>query len=53
MKLMTFFGEFQVDSVGLQIAHKMILDQWQAGVLKVVWPTDVAVAPLRYPYTGG
>ena len=53
MKLMTFFGEFQVDSVGLQIAHKMILDQWQADVLQVVWPTDVAVAPLRYPYTGG
>ncbi len=52
MKLMTFFGKFQVDSTGLQVAHEMIVDQWQAAALKVVWPTAVAVSPLQYPYTG-
>ena len=52
MKAMTFFGEFQVSSAGLQIAHSMILDQWQAGALKVVWPTAVAPATVQYPYTG-
>lgn len=52
MKCMTFFGEFQINSAGLQIAHSMVLDQWQAGTLKVVWPTGVAVAPVQYPYTG-
>ncbi len=52
MKAMTFFGEFQVNSAGLQIAHAMVLDQWQAGALKVVWPTGVAPATVQYPYTG-
>ncbi|HYM40997.1 MAG TPA: amino acid ABC transporter substrate-binding protein [Thermoplasmata archaeon] len=52
MKAMTFFGEFQVSSTGLQIAHSMVVDQWQAGALKVVWPTSVASAAVQYPYTG-
>ncbi len=52
MKAMTFFGPFQINSAGLQIAHPMVLDQWQAGVLKVVWPTSVAPATVQYPYTG-
>ncbi len=52
MKLVTFFGKFQVNSAGLQVAHEMIVDQWQAAALKVVWPTAVAVSPLQYPYTG-
>ena len=52
MKAMTFFGEFQISSAGLQIAHSMILDQWQNGALKVVWPTSVAPATVQYPYTG-
>ena len=52
MKAMTYFGDFQINSQGLQIAHSMVLDQWQAGVLKVVYPTAVAVSPLQYPYTG-
>lgn len=52
MKLMTFFGEFQISSAGLQIAHSMVLDQWQAGALKVVWPTSIATSMPEYPYTG-
>lgn len=52
MHIMDYFGEFQVDSTGLQIAHTMVLDQWQAGSLKVVYPSSVAVASVQYPYTG-
>ncbi len=52
MHIMTFFGEYQVDSRGLQVAHSMILIQWQSAVLKIVQPQDVAESPVQYPYTG-
>jgi len=52
MHIMNFFGQFQIASSGLQIAHSMILVQWQAGTLKVVYPADVAQASVQYPYTG-
>ncbi len=52
MHIMNFFGQFQIASSGLQIAHSMILVQWQAGILKIVYPTDVAQASVQYPYTG-
>jgi branched-chain amino acid transport system substrate-binding protein len=52
MHIMTFFGEFQIDSRGLQVAHSMILVQWQAAALKIVQPQDIAESPLQYPYTG-
>ncbi len=54
----TFFGrvKFSTDpgSHGLQIAHQMVLAQWQkdnSGKLgrQVVWPTAAASAPLIYP----
>jgi len=50
MKVMTFFGGFQVDSTGLQTAHTMVLVQWQDGQLKVVQPAAVAQSSVRYPY---
>ena len=52
MHVMNFFGEFQIDSRGLQIAHSMVLVQWQAGVKKVVLPASVADAACQYPYSG-
>lgn len=52
MHVMNFFGEFQIDSRGLQIAHSMVLVQWQAGVKKVVLPASVADAVCQYPYSG-
>jgi len=50
MKAMTFFGGFQVDSTGLQIAHTMVLVQWQDGQLKIVRPAAAAQTTLHYPY---
>jgi branched-chain amino acid transport system substrate-binding protein len=52
MHIMDFFGQFQLDSRGLQTAHSMVLVQWQAGAKKVVLPSDVADATCQYPYTG-
>jgi branched-chain amino acid transport system substrate-binding protein len=52
LNVMNFFGRFQIDSRGLQIAHSMVLVQWQAGVKKVVLPTSLADATCQYPYTG-
>jgi branched-chain amino acid transport system substrate-binding protein len=51
MNVMNFFGRFQINAAGLQVAHSMVVVQWQAGSLKVVWPTPVANALLQYPYT--
>jgi branched-chain amino acid transport system substrate-binding protein len=53
----TFFGriKFSTDpgSHGLQIAHQMVLAQWQKSDGKlgrqVVWPAEAASAPLIYP----
>jgi branched-chain amino acid transport system substrate-binding protein len=52
MHIMNFFGEFQVDSRGLQTAHSMVLVQWQTGAKKVVLPSEVADGTCQYPYTG-
>ena len=52
LHIMTFFGQFQVSSTGLQIAHAMVLDQWQSGTLEVVAPSAATSMSVEYPYTG-
>jgi len=58
MNIMTFFGGIQFDNSdeahGLQIAHKMVVAQWQmndAGelALEIVAPADVATVDPLYP----
>jgi hypothetical protein len=58
MDLMTFYGAIKFDTTeeahGLQIAHKMVVAQWQknaAGELErvIVAPADVATADPLYP----
>jgi len=58
MNLMTFYGGTQFDTSeeahGLQLAHKMVVAQWQkdeAGELKrvIIAPADVATADPLYP----
>jgi branched-chain amino acid transport system substrate-binding protein len=57
MDITTFFGhiKFATDAKrhGLQIAHQMVLAQWQMkdGKLdrQIVWPKSAATAPLKYP----
>ncbi len=52
LDVMTFFGEFRVDSTGKQSGHSMVLVQWQGGALTVVAPGTAASGTVKYPYTG-
>jgi branched-chain amino acid transport system substrate-binding protein len=57
MDVTTLFGrdKFSTDpaSHGLQLAHQMVLTQWQMKggqlVKEVIWPTAAATAPILYP----
>jgi len=49
-KFMTFFSEFKLDPANnLNVAHSMVVIQWQGGSRYVVWPSDVAEAKLVFP----
>ncbi|WP_053240446.1 amino acid ABC transporter substrate-binding protein [Pyrobaculum islandicum] len=49
-RFMTFFGEFKLDpATNLNVAHTMVVIQWQGGQRVVVWPADVAEGKLVYP----
>ncbi|MGH7332627.1 MAG: amino acid ABC transporter substrate-binding protein [Candidatus Rokuibacteriota bacterium] len=45
----TAFGAFKVEQDGFQIAHKMVLFQWQEGKKVIVWPEEIAAGKPRFP----
>jgi branched-chain amino acid transport system substrate-binding protein len=46
----TLYGRFRIDPVsGLQVGHQVLIVQWQEGVRRVVWPSELAECPLLYP----
>jgi branched-chain amino acid transport system substrate-binding protein len=47
--LNTAFGAFKVDKDGFQIAHKMVMFQWQDGKKVIVWPDELAPGKPRFP----
>jgi branched-chain amino acid transport system substrate-binding protein len=49
LDLNTVFGAFKVDQDGIQIAHKMLLFQWQDGKKVIVWPEELAPGKPRFP----
>ena len=49
LKITTAFGDYQVDERGFQIAHKMVLMQWQKGKRVTVWPANLAEDKPLYP----
>jgi branched-chain amino acid transport system substrate-binding protein len=49
MDLNTVFGGFRVDQDGVQIAHRMLLFQWQDGRKAIVWPEELAPGKPRFP----
>jgi branched-chain amino acid transport system substrate-binding protein len=49
MDLHTVFGVFKVDRDGFQIAHKMLIVQWQDGKKVIVWPEELAPVKARFP----
>ena len=40
---------FKVDADGFQVAHKMVLFQWQDGKKVIVWPEELAPGRPRFP----
>ena len=49
MEIKTAFGDYKVEPDGFQIAHKMVMLQWQDGKRIIVWPDDLANGKPRYP----
>ena len=49
MDFTSVFGAFRVDGDGVQVGHKMLLFQWQAGQKALVWPEELAPRPPRFP----
>ena len=49
MNLHTVFGAFKVDRAGFQIAHRMLIFQWQDGKKVIVWPEELAPVKARFP----
>jgi branched-chain amino acid transport system substrate-binding protein len=45
----TVFGAFKVDADGVQVAHKMVMFQWQDGKRVIVWPEELAPGKPRFP----
>jgi branched-chain amino acid transport system substrate-binding protein len=45
----TTFGAYRVDQTGFQLAHKMIVFQWQDGKKAIVWPEELAADRPRFP----
>ncbi|OGK89219.1 MAG: hypothetical protein A2X52_09255 [Candidatus Rokubacteria bacterium GWC2_70_16] len=49
LEMKTAFGDYKVDADGFQIAHKMVILQWQDGKKVTVWPDEVASGKARFP----
>ena len=45
----TVYGAFKVDADGFQVAHKMVMFQWQDGKKVIVWPEELAADRPRFP----
>lgn len=45
----TAFGAFRVDPDGVQVAHRMLMFQWQDGKKVIVWPEELAADRPRFP----
>jgi branched-chain amino acid transport system substrate-binding protein len=49
LEMRTMFGDYKVDEDGFQVAHKMVLFQWQDGKKVTVWPDEMAGGKPRFP----
>jgi branched-chain amino acid transport system substrate-binding protein len=49
LRTRTAFGDYAVEPDGFQIAHKMVMLQWQDGKRVIVWPDDLANGKARFP----
>jgi branched-chain amino acid transport system substrate-binding protein len=45
----TLFGDYKVDADGFQVAHKMVMFQWQGEKKVTVWPDELAKGKPKFP----
>ena len=50
LHLRTVAGEFKLSRTGLQLGYHAYVLQWQKGRQQLVWPRDVATAPVILPH---
>ncbi|MBF8288858.1 MAG: hypothetical protein HW381_1966, partial [Candidatus Rokubacteria bacterium] len=48
LEMKTAFGDYKVDQDGFQVAHKMVMTQWQDGKKVLVWPDELAITPTMF-----
>lgn len=50
LHFMTFFGEWKIDpETGKQVAHDMVVLQWQGKKLQIIWPPAAQTSKPFYP----
>src|SRR4030095_6366692 len=49
VEMKTAFGDYKVDETGFQVAHKMVMLQWQEGKENTVWPDELPAMKPRFP----
>ena len=49
LEMKTIFGDYKVDPDGFQLAHKMVMFQWQGERKVTVWPDELAQVKPRFP----
>ena len=49
LDLNTAYGGFKVNADGVQVAHTMLVFQWQDGKKVIVWPDELAPGKPRFP----
>ncbi|MBI4637474.1 MAG: amino acid ABC transporter substrate-binding protein [Candidatus Rokubacteria bacterium] len=49
LEVRTPFGDYKVEADGFQVAHKMVMVQWQDGKKVTVWPDELASGKPRFP----
>ncbi len=49
MELNTVYGPFKVAPDGVQVAHQVLMFQWQDGKKVLVWPDELAGGSPRFP----
>jgi branched-chain amino acid transport system substrate-binding protein len=49
MELKTVYGPFKVAPDGVQVAHQVLMFQWQDGKKVLVWPDELAGGSPRFP----
>jgi branched-chain amino acid transport system substrate-binding protein len=49
LRFMSVYGDWDIDSTGLQTGHTSVDVQWQSGKKEIIWPEGAAISKICYP----